>query len=105
MKVLRTGMTNSVHDLGEKTAIFQRLFSYVHFGEQPIGGQEQQLFIHSITQIVNKIGKKKHCEIDRYFGKVFWAKKSAQLVIPVRSTFKNNLHPPIRGPHRQLDFI
>ena len=26
-------MTNSVHDLGEKTAIFQRLFSYVHFGE------------------------------------------------------------------------
>ena len=52
-----------------------------------------------LTQIVNKIGQKKHCEIDRYFGKVFWAKKSAQLVIPVRSTFKNDLHPPIGGPH------
>ena len=34
-----------------------------------------------------------------------WQKKSAQLVIPVRSTFQNDLHPLIGGPHRQLDFI
>ena len=33
--------------------------------------------------------------IDRYVWKGFWAKKSAQLVIPVRSTFQNYLHPPI----------
>ena len=57
------------------------------------------------TQNVNKIGKKEYCEIDRYVGKVFWAKKSAQLVIPVRITFQNDLHPAIGGLHRQLDFI
>ena len=57
------------------------------------------------TQNVNKIGQKNYCEIDKYVGKVFWAKKSAQLVIPVRSTFKNDSHPPIVGPHRQLDLI
>ena len=57
------------------------------------------------TQNVNKIGKKNYFEIDNHVGKVFWAKKSAQLVIPVRSTFKNDLHPPIGGPHRQLDLI
>ena len=57
------------------------------------------------TQNMNKIGQKSYCEIDQYVGKVFWAKKSAQLVIPVRSTFKNDLHPPIGGPHRQLDLI
>ena len=43
--------------------------------------------------------------LDRYVGKGFWAKKSAQLVIPVRSTFQNDLHPPIGGPNRQLDSI
>ena len=57
------------------------------------------------TQNANKIGQKNYCEIDKYVSKVFWAKKSAQLVIPVRSTFKNDLHPPIGGPHRQLDLI
>ena len=57
------------------------------------------------TQNVNKIGQKNYCEIDRYVGKVFGAKKSAQLVISVRSTFKNDLHPTIGGPHRQLDLI
>ena len=57
------------------------------------------------TQNVNKIGQKNYCEIDKYVGKVFWAIKSAQLVIPVRSTFKNDLHPPIGAPHRQLDLI
>ena len=57
------------------------------------------------TQNVNKIGQKNYCEIDKYAGKVFWTKKSAQLVIPIRSTFKNDLHPPIGGPHRQLDLI
>ena len=31
-------------------------------------------------------------------------KKSAQLDIPVRSTFQNNLHPPIGGPHPVLYF-
>ena len=43
-------------------------------------------------------------EIDIYVGKVFWAKKSAQLVIPVRSTFQNDLHPPIGGHHPVLYF-
>ena len=42
---------------------------------------------------------KKNLWLDRYDGKGFWAKKMAQLVIPVRSTFQNDLHPPIRGPH------
>ena len=32
------------------------------------------------------------------------AKKSAQLVIPVRSTFQNDLHPPTGGPHPVLYF-
>merc|ERR1712047_155876 len=32
------------------------------------------------------------------------AEKSAQLVIPVRSTFQNDLHPPIGGPHPVLYF-
>ena len=45
-----------------------------------------------------KIGQKNYYEIDKYVGKVFWAKKSAQLVIPVHSTFKNDLHPPIGVP-------
>ena len=33
------------------------------------------------------------------------AKESVQLVIPVRSTLHSDSHPPIWGPHRQLDFI
>ena len=40
--------------------------------------------------------------LDRYVGKGFWAKKSTQLVIPVRNTFQNDLHPPIGGPHPVL---
>ena len=40
--------------------------------------------------------------LGRYVGKGFWAKKSAQLVIPVRNTFQNDLHPPIGGPHPVL---
>ena len=47
---------------------------------------------------------KKNLWLDRYVGKGFWAKKSAQLVIPVRSTFQNDLHPPIGGPHPLLYF-
>ena len=47
---------------------------------------------------------KKNCEIDHYVGKFFGAKKSAQLVIPVRSTFQNDLHPPIGGHHPVLYF-
>ena len=31
-------------------------------------------------------------------------KKTAQLVIPVRSTFQNGSHPPIGGPHPVLYF-
>ena len=57
------------------------------------------------TQNVNKIGQKNYCEIDKYVGKVFWANKSAQLVIPVHSTFNNDLHLSIGGPHHQLDLI
>ena len=56
------------------------------------------------TQNVNKIGQKNYCEIDKYVGKVFGAKKSAQLVIPVRNTFQNDLHPPIGGHHPVLYF-
>ena len=51
------------------------------------------------NQNASIIGQKKYCEMDRYVGKVFWEKKSAQLVIPTRSTFQNDLHPPIGGPH------
>ena len=36
--------------------------------------------------------------------KGFWAKESAQLVIPVRSTFQNDLHPPTGGHHPVLYF-
>ena len=36
--------------------------------------------------------------------KGFWAKKSAQLVIPVCSTFQNDSHPPIEGHHPVLHF-
>ena len=36
--------------------------------------------------------------------KGFWAKKSAQLVIPVCSTFQNDSHPPIEGHHPLLYF-
>ena len=50
-------------------------------------------------------GLEKKLWLDIYVEKGFWAKESAQLVIPVRSTFQNDLHPPIGGPHRQLDFI
>ena len=32
-------------------------------------------------------------------GRDFERKKLAQLVIPVHSTFQNDLHPPIGGPH------
>ena len=38
-------------------------------------------------------------------GRDFSQKKLAQLVISVRSTFQNDLHPPIGGPHRQPDFM
>ena len=37
-------------------------------------------------------------------GSGFWAEKMAQLVIPVRSTFQNDLHLPIGGPHPVLYF-
>ena len=57
------------------------------------------------AQNVDKIVHKNYCEIDGYVGKVFWAKKLTPLVIPVRITFQNDLHPPIGDPHRQLDFI
>ena len=42
--------------------------------------------------------------LDRCVGKGFWAKKSAQLVILVRSSFQNDLHLPIGGPHPVLYF-
>ena len=42
--------------------------------------------------------------LDIYVEKGVWAKKSAQLVIPVRSTFQNDSHPPIGGPHSVLYF-
>ena len=47
---------------------------------------------------------KKKLWLDRYVGKGFQRKKLAQLVISVRSTFKNDLHPPIGGPHPVLYF-
>ena len=50
-------------------------------------------------------GPEKKLWLDIYVEKGVWAKKSAQLVIPVRSTLHNVLHPPIWGHHRQLDFI
>ena len=50
-------------------------------------------------------GPEKKLRLDIYVEKGFSAKESAQLVIPVHSTFQNDLHPPIGGPHRQLDFI
>ena len=37
-------------------------------------------------------GPKKKLWLDIYVEKGFWAKESAQLVIPVRSTFQNDLH-------------
>ena len=37
-------------------------------------------------------------------GRDFSNKKFAQLVISVRSTFQNDLHPPIGGPHPLLYF-
>ena len=40
--------------------------------------------------------------LDIYVEKRVWAKKSAKLVIPIRSTFQNDLHPPIGGPHPVL---
>ena len=49
-------------------------------------------------------GPKKKLWLDIYVEKGFWAKESAQLVIPVRSTFQNDLHPPIGGPHPVLYF-
>ena len=58
----------------------------------------------AVTAPLNE--QKNYCEIYRYVGKVFWEKNSTQLAFPVRSTFQNDLHPPIGGPpHRQLDFI
>ena len=42
--------------------------------------------------------------LDIYVEKRVWAKKSAKLAIPVRSTFQNDLHPPIGGPHPVLYF-
>ena len=42
--------------------------------------------------------------LDIYVEKRVWAKKSAKLVIPVRSTFQNDLHPPIGGHHPVLYF-
>ena len=49
-------------------------------------------------------GPKKKLWLDIYVEKGFWAKESAQLVIPVRSTFQNDLHPPIGGHHPVLYF-
>ena len=49
-------------------------------------------------------GPKKKLWLDIYVEKGFCAKESAQLVIPVRSTFQNDLHPPIGGPHPVLYF-
>ena len=49
-------------------------------------------------------GSRKKLWLDIYVEKGFWAKKSAQLVIPVRSTFQNDLHPPIGGHHPVLYF-
>ena len=37
-------------------------------------------------------------------GRVFERKKSAQLVIPVRSTFQNDFQKPVGGPHPVLYF-
>ena len=56
------------------------------------------------TQNMRVIGQKKLWS-DRCIEKVFRAKKLAQLVIPVRSTFQSDLHTPLGDPHRQLDFI
>ena len=43
------------------------------------------------TQNVNKIGQKNYCEIDKYVGKVFWAKNqlnwSFQSVAPSRMIY------------------
>ena len=47
---------------------------------------------------------KKKLWLDIYVEKRVWAKKSAKLVIPVRSTFQNDLHPPIGGHHPVLYF-
>ena len=52
-----------------------------------------------------QIWPKKKLWLDRCVKKVFWVKESVQLVIPVRSTLHSDSHPPIGGPHRQLDFI
>ena len=41
---------------------------------------------------------------DRYSTQVIPRKKLAQLVISVCSTFQNDLHPPIGGPHPVLYF-
>ena len=49
-------------------------------------------------------GPGKKLWLDIYVEKGVWAKKSAQLVIPVRSTFQNDSHPPIGGPHPVLYF-
>ena len=57
----------------------------------------------AVTAPLNE--QQNYCEIYRYVGKVFWEKNSAQLAFPVRSTFKNDLHPPIGGPHRQIDLV
>ena len=56
------------------------------------------------TQKVNKIDPQKKLWLDIYVEKRVWAKKSAKLVIPVRSTFQNDSHPPIGGPHPVLYF-
>ena len=55
-----------------------------------------------LKQEQNGLGKK--LWLDIYVEKGVWAKKSAQLVIPVRSTFQNDSHPPIGGPHLVLYF-
>ena len=49
-------------------------------------------------------GPEKKLRLDIYVEKGFSAKESAQLVIPVRSTFRNALHPPIGGHHPVLYF-
>ena len=56
------------------------------------------------TKNVIKIDPQKKLWLDIYVEKRVWAKKSAKLVIPVCSTFQNDLHPPIGGHHPVLYF-
>ena len=119
----------SVH-FGERCSFWRALFilgSAVHFGEHcswtkasllyhwlpntnsapqnercsPIWTFEKKTLKMAVfaTEMLTKLAKR-NLWLDRCIQKVFLAKKSAWLVIPVRSTFHGDSHPPIGGHHR-----